>query len=122
MVYHHTVHTGTGQTPLARWEEGWVGRTPDRRELDVITEAFRWSEHRKASKTGTVSLHGNSYQVDTLLADARVELIYDPFDLTDPIAVTAAGRIPAGMAMLQEVRRHVHPKAANAPSGGFLAN
>jgi putative transposase len=114
VVYHHTLHTGTGQTPLVRWEESWVGRTPDRRELDVITEAFRWSEHRKVTKTGTVSLHGNIYQVDPLLAGARIELIYDPFDLTAPVAVTAAGGVPAGMAVLQEVRRHVHPKAVNA--------
>jgi putative transposase len=114
VVYHHTLHTSTGQTPLARWEESWVGRSPDRRELDVITEAFRWSETRKVTKTGTVSLHGNIYQVDPLLAGTRIELIYDPFDLTAPVAVTAGGGVPAGMAVLQEVRRHVHPKAVNA--------
>lgn len=114
VVYHHTLHTSTGQTPLVRWEESWVGRTPDRRELDVITEAFRWSEHRKVTKTATVSLHGNIYQVDPLLAGVMIELIYDPFDLTAPVAVTAAGGVPAGMAVLQEVRRHVHPKAVNA--------
>lgn len=114
VVYHHTLHTSTGQTPLQRWEESWVGRSPDRRELDVITEAFRWSETRKVTKTGTVSLHGNIYQVDPLLAGARIELIYDPFDLTAPVAVTVGGGVPAGMAVLQEVRRHVHPKAVNA--------
>lgn len=114
LAYHHSVHSGTGQTPLARWEASWEGRRPDRRDLDVIAEAFRWSEHRKVTKTGTVSLHGNIYQVDPLLAGARIELIYDPFDLTGPVAVTAAGGIPAGEAVLQEVRRHVHPKAVNA--------
>ena len=114
MVYHRGVHSTTGMTPLARWDAGWETRTPDRRVPDVIAEAFRWSAHRKASKTATVSLLGNTYQVDPLLAGMNVELIYDPFDLTGPVAVTAGGGILAGEAVLLEVRRHVHPKAVNA--------
>ena len=42
-----------------------------------------------------------------------IELIYDPFDLTGPVAVTAAG-VPAGDAVLLEIGRHVHPKAVGA--------
>jgi putative transposase len=61
-----------------------------------------------------VSLQGNTYQVDPSLAGARIELVYDPFDLTGPLAVTAAGGIPAGEAVLQDIRRHVHPKAVKA--------
>ncbi|HEY6421866.1 MAG TPA: Mu transposase C-terminal domain-containing protein [Pseudonocardiaceae bacterium] len=114
MVYHRTVHSSTAMTPLARWDAGWVGRSPDRRHPDVIVEAFRWSAVRKVTKTGTVSLQGNTYQVDPSLAGARVELIYDPFDLTGPVAVTAAGGIPAGEAVPQDIRRHVHPKAVAA--------
>lgn len=114
MVYHRTVHSSTAMTPLARWDAGWANRSPVRRPLDVIAEAFRWSAVRKVTKTGTVSLQGNTYQVDPSLAGARVELIYDPFDLTGPVAVTAAGGIPAGDAVLQDIRRHVHPKAVNA--------
>lgn len=114
MTYHRTVHSGTGMTPLERWDAGWQNRRRDRRDPDVIAEAFRWSAHRKVTKTATVSLHGNTYQVDPLLAGVRIELIYDPFDLTGPISVTAAGGLPAGTAVLLEIRRHVHPKAANA--------
>ena len=101
-------------TPLARWDTGWENCRPDRREPEVIAEAFRWSAHRKVTKTATVSLQGNTYQVDPLLAGTRIELIYDPFDLTGPVAVTAAGGVPAGTAVLLEIRRHVHPKAVNA--------
>jgi putative transposase len=114
VVYHHTIHTSTGQSPLGRWEAGWAQRRPVRKEPGVIAEAFRWSALRTVSKAGTVSLHANTYQVDPLLAGARVELIYDPFDLTAPIAVTAAGGVPAGQAVLLEISRHVHPKAAAA--------
>lgn len=114
VVYHRCVHTTTGQTPMARWDAGWEGRRPRRKDPDILAEAFRWSAHRTVSKVGTVSLHANTYQVDPLLAGARVELIYDPFDLTAPIAVTAAGGIPAGQAVLLEISRHVHPKAVRA--------
>ena len=114
MVYHRTIHSGTGMSPLARWDTGWVGRSVDRRHPDVIAEAFRWSALRKVTKTGTVSLQGNTYQVDPSLAGTRVELIYDPFDLTGPITVTGPGGIPAGQALLQDIRRHVHPKAMAA--------
>ncbi|WP_427133976.1 Mu transposase C-terminal domain-containing protein [Pseudarthrobacter sp. S9] len=114
MVYHRAVHSTTGQTPLARWDAGWENRRPDRRDPDVIAEAFRWSATRKVTKTATVSLQGNTYQVDPSLAGARIELVYDPFDLTGPVAVTAAGGVPAGEAVLLEIRRHVHPKAVNA--------
>lgn len=114
MVYHRTVHSTTGMTPLARWDAGWGSRRPDRRDPDVIAEAFRWSAARKVTKAATVSLQGNTYQVDPALAGARVELVYDPFDLAGPVAVTTAGGVPAGEAVLLEIRRHVHPKAVNA--------
>lgn len=114
VVYHRTIHTTTGQSPMDRWDAGWRERHPRRKDPEVIAEAFRWSAHRTVSKAATVSLHANTYQVDPLLAGTRVELIYDPFDLTAPIAVTAAGGVPAGQAVLLEISRHVHPKAAAA--------
>ncbi|MHB1065579.1 MAG: Mu transposase C-terminal domain-containing protein, partial [Georgenia sp.] len=114
VVYHHGVHTTTGQSPITRWDAGWEGRRPNHKDAEIIAEAFRWSAHRSVSKAGTVSLHANTYQVDPLLAGARVELVYDPFDLTAPITVTAAGGVPAGQAALLEISRHVHPKAARA--------
>ena len=35
------------------------------------------------TKTATVGLHGNLYEVDAALAGRKVELVFDPFDLTD---------------------------------------
>jgi putative transposase len=65
--------------PLARWMEGAPFGVPTAADL---AEAFRWSEHRTVSKTGLVSLHGNRYQVDPSLVGRKVELVFDPFDLT----------------------------------------
>lgn len=114
MVYHRSVHSTTGQTPQARWDAGWATRSPNRRDPEQIAEAFRWSAIRTVTKSGTVSLQSNTYQVDALLAGKRVQLVYDPFDLTGTITVSAADGIPAGEATLVEIRRHVHKKAAGA--------
>ena len=74
-VYHVREHSETGQPPLARWEAG--GPFPLPADAD-LAEAFRWSEWRTVSKTALVSLHGNQYQVDPVLARRRVELVFDP--------------------------------------------
>ena len=61
------------------------------------------------TKTATVSLHGNTYEVDAALIGRRVELVFDPFDLTD-IRVRYAGR-DLGTAIPHVIGRHVHPAA-----------
>lgn len=114
MVYHRAVHSTTGQTPLARWDAGWASRKPNRKDAEQIAEAFRWSALRTVTKSATVSLQSNTYQVDPFLAGKRVELVYDPFDLAGPITVSASDGVPAGEAVLVEIKRHVHKKAANA--------
>jgi len=61
------------------------------------------------SKTALVSLHGNQYQVDPALARRRVELVFDPFDLT-VLSVRCGGK-DAGTATPHHITRHSHPKA-----------
>ena len=114
MVYHHQQHTSTGQTPLARWEASWEHRTPVRKSLAEIREAFLWSDVRTVTKTGTVSLHSNTYEVDPLLAGTKVELVYDPFDLDGEITVNNHQGHPAGTARPLDIGRHVHSKVTNA--------
>jgi len=106
-VYHRAVHSETGEAPLARWAKV----TPAERAVPdpgTLREAFLWSEHRKADKTALVRLHGNAYQVDAWLAGRKVELLFDPFDLTR-LEVRAGGK-PAGTAVPFTVARHRHPK------------
>ncbi|MFE9308115.1 DDE-type integrase/transposase/recombinase [Streptomyces sp. NPDC006706] len=105
-VYHRRVHSETGAAPLARWMNGHPLTVPNPADL---AEAFRWSEHRTVSKTAVVSLHGNRYQVDPLLVGQRVELVFDPFDLSF-LRVRANGQ-DAGTALPFQVSRHSHPKA-----------
>jgi putative transposase len=116
-VYHRRVHSETGQTPLERFLALGPPRLPAERSL---REAFRWSERRTVSRTGTVGMHGNSYEVDPGLAGWRVDLIFDPLELAD-VEVRLDGH-HAGLAVPLRVKRHVHPRAQaqrepGAPTG-----
>lgn len=105
-IYHHRVHSETGQRPLERF------MTPGPPELPTLVElheAFLWSERRTVTKTATVSLHGNRYEVEPALVGRRVELVFDPFDLTN-IEVRWEGR-SVGRAVPHRIGRHTHPAA-----------
>jgi transposase InsO family protein len=110
-VYHHQVHSETGQSPLARWNDGWhaAGHGPVTPAADALTEAFLWSTLRTVTKTATVSLHGNTYQVEPALAGRKVELVFSPFNL-EHIQVRHGGR-SYGPAVPHVITRHAHPKA-----------
>ena len=109
-VANRRVHAETGQTPIGRFEAAGPPRQADPGRL---REAFRWSVTRRVTRTATVPLEGNSYAVDPALTGRRVELRYDPEDLT-VIEVFLDGK-PAGAATPFITRRHVHravPQAA----------
>lgn len=105
-VYHRAIHSETGQSPLERF---LAAGAPAGVEQARLREAFLWSEARTVSKTATVSLHENTYEVDPELAGFRVELLFDPLELQE-IEVRLHGR-SAGRAVPLQIRRHVHPRA-----------
>ena len=61
-----------------------------------------------------MSLLGNHYQVDTALVGQRVELVFDPFDLTR-IEVRFRNQ-PMGTAIPHRIGRHTHPQARPDPT------
>lgn len=101
-VANRRVHAETGETPEARHRGGAPHRAPDPNRLK---EAFRWSVTRKVTRTATVSMEGNSYSVDPALVGRRVELRFDPEDLS-AIDVFCEGH-PAGVAAAFIIGRHV---------------
>jgi putative transposase len=113
-VYHRTLHRETQQTPLERCLASQQLRRPAPAELH---DAFLWSNTRLVSKTATVSLFANAYEVDPALVGVRVQLLFDPFDLSQ-IEVRYQGR-PMGQALPRSIGRHTHPnvgpKAAPPP-------
>ncbi len=113
-VANRRAHAETGQAPIGRFEAGGPPRQAD---PGLLREAFRWSVTRKVTRTATVPLEGNGYAVDPALVGRRVELRYDPEDLT-VIDVFLDGK-PAGTATAFITRRHVHravPQAAPEPA------
>lgn len=105
-AYHRRVHSETKATPLDRFVAGSPFAIPTPAQLH---EAFLWSEQRTVTKTATVSLHANTFEVDAVLVGRRVECVFDPFDLT-VIEVRYQGR-PMGTGVPLVIGRHTHPKA-----------
>lgn len=77
-VYHTRVHSSTGVSPLARYQQGIAGV----RRLDPeqkIDELFYTHESRKVRKDGTIRIKRVLYEVDLSLRALKVELRFDPF-------------------------------------------
>jgi putative transposase len=110
-VYHRRTHSETGHTPLQRWSAATPtsAAPPTPPSPAQLREAFLWSQYRTVTKTATVSLHGNTYQVDAAPVGRQVELVFDPFDLTE-IEVRWQAR-PMGAAVPHKIGRHVRHKA-----------
>jgi putative transposase len=109
-VFNARVHDETGKTPAERFATLSKPRRPD---LELLYEAFRWSAVRRASKTALVSLEGLKFQVDPALCGQRVELHYDPDDLSR-IDVWHQGR-RFGSATRFVLGRHVQRQPLSAP-------
>lgn len=111
-VYHQRVHSETGDTPADRFR-GCMPRIP---APELVREAFLFSEWRTVTKTATVSLFSNHYEVDQALVGRRVELVFDPFDLED-ITVRYMDT-DFGKAVPHRISRHAHPMARPEPGPG----
>ncbi len=105
-VYHARVHSETGQRPLQRF---LAPGPPSLPTAQMLHEAFLWSQRRRVTKTATISLHGNRYEVDAALVGRTVEVVFDPFDLTT-LQIRYQGR-SMGIAVPHRIGRHVHPDA-----------
>ena len=111
--YHRQIHSETGQTPIDRFDTAAADTPPVIPTADAVREAFLWSETRLVTKTATVSLHSNRYEVEAALVGRHVELVFDPFDLTQ-INVFYEDR-PVGTAIPHVITRHTHPAARPEP-------
>lgn len=81
LIYHATRHSETEQTPLERFQSGLHEvRSADPEQL---RKAFLWRENRTVRRDGRIELQGNTYQVPVHLARHKIELRFDPFDLSN---------------------------------------
>lgn len=81
VAYNMKRHSTTKQMPLTAYE---ADPTPVRRvdDLDAFLEAFLYEDERSVDKTGVIHLHGNTYEVDRVLAKQKIALRFDPYDMT----------------------------------------
>jgi hypothetical protein len=79
--YHSREHSTTKVAPLVRWRDNIDKflRTVDEKEL---TELFLWQVTRTVSKVGLVMVAGIEFEVDALLKHKKVDVRYNPFDLS----------------------------------------
>ncbi len=98
------MHSETKKAPIARFLEAGPPALPD---AAVVREAFRWSVMRRVTKTATVSLYANRYEVDPGLIGRNVELRFDPEDLSVIDVVTNGVTICKAAPF--KIGRHVHP-------------
>jgi transposase InsO family protein len=114
VVYHRTVHSETGQTPLDRYQTSITQTGVRQADAAQLRQAFLWREKRTVSRTATIALQGNRYSVDPLLAGQSVELRFDPFDLSE-VEVWHQGRFLA-QAQVQKLERDRHLALDRIPS------
>jgi putative transposase len=81
VVYHRKTHSETGQAPLERYRQDDAPATRPADPTD-LRQAFLHRDQRKVTKTATFSFKGNRYRVADYLRGQKVQLRYDPFDLS----------------------------------------
>ena len=81
VIYHRKIHSETGQAPLERARQDPAPATCPV-DPEHLRQAFLHRADRKVTKTATISFSGNRYTVPAYLRGQRIEVRYDPFDLT----------------------------------------
>src|SRR5881398_1866478 len=80
-VYHCSEHSALGGTPLARWQRD----VEQIRQLPAATDLRRLFFHRLdrlVRRDSTFLLHNRLYEAPSHLAGKRIEVRFDPLDLT----------------------------------------
>ena len=108
-IANRRIHAETNEAPIDRWHAGGPITHPDPGRL---IDAFRWSASRKVTRTATITVEGNTYAVDPGLVGQRIEVRYDPEDLTR-MDVYLNDR-PAGVATPFTIGRHVAKRVPQA--------
>ena len=104
--YLHRQHSETEETPAVRHDRAKIP------PLDpaVAAEVFLWKEQRTVDKAGVISVFGNRYEVDPRLCRQRVDIRYDPFDLSVIRVFCDGRRFPD--AIVLDLHRAADPRVA----------
>lgn len=104
--YNKKVHSETGKRPIDAWNEIKDIRRVSSDKLDQI---FLWRDDRSVDKeTSVIRYENNRYEVDSKLRGKRVEIRFNPFDLSK-IYVYYQGEFQC-MAAPYHMVQHQHKK------------
>lgn len=82
--YNNKIHSTTGETPNNRYQNGIANHPPKRvTDIDEFNKLFLFREQRKVNKYGKIQLESNFYPVNGIKPNQKVEVRFDPFDLTE---------------------------------------
>lgn len=82
--YNRKIHSSTGEAPNKRFYDSTLKYPPKRiADIDNFNANFLWRDYRVVNKYGCISLSANSYRVRNIGIGEKVEVRYDPFDLTE---------------------------------------
>lgn len=82
--YNNKIHSSTGETPNKRFNDSTLKYPPKRiKNIDNFNANFLWRDNRVINKYGYISLYGNKYRIYDIGIGEKVEIRFDPFDLTN---------------------------------------
>lgn len=82
--YNNKLHSSTGETPNNRFNNSALKYSPKRiTNIDSFNANFLWRECRVINKYGTISLFANIYRIYDVGIGEKVEVRFNPFDLTE---------------------------------------
>lgn len=92
--YHATPHSETGEPPRVRWERLLQATEVRRADPVLLDEVLRLHARRRVhTKTSTVEIGAVRFVVDTALRRRRVDVLYDPHDLSSVLVYFDGRRI-----------------------------
>ena len=109
--YHSRVHKAIKMTPRERYQPGEHRSV----SLQTLEEAFWQWDIRTVSAQGRIDFSGNRYYADLSLANQRVVIRFDPFDLSRLILWQDGRKLSE--ATPEELRYHARPKKKKPKSG-----
>jgi len=81
--YNNKLHSGTGETPNERWNHNLCTHPPRRiTDLEAFNAVFLWRTEKTIDKFATIRFHTNTYPIHGLAVGTRIQLRYNPFDLS----------------------------------------
>jgi putative transposase len=113
-VYHRTVHSQTEQTPLDRYQA--AVQSVRQADPERLSQAFLWRETSTVRKDGHIELQGNAYQVDPRFKGRKLELRFDPFDLSRVELFLDGQSQGQATVLLQNRQRHLQVERLAEPT------